>query len=126
MKPAFGFVALLSIFAVHGEVRAQDFATGVSPPRFELTAKGGDRLRQVVEISNASPQAARLRIKTADWALEPDYAVSFFEALQPAAAVLGSRWSDVRSPFPAAAGIAFASKSRPRRTRLSPSAASRF
>ncbi len=83
MKLGFAFVALLSIFAVSGEVRAQDFATGVSPPRFELTAKGGDRLRQVVEISNASPRPARLRVKTADWALEPDYAVSFFEALQP-------------------------------------------
>ena len=83
MKSGLAFVTLLSACAVGGAASAQEFATGVSPPRFELVAKGGDRLRHVVEISNASPQAARLRIKTADWTLEPDYAVSFFDTLQP-------------------------------------------
>lgn len=64
-------------------VLAQGFAIGVSPPRFELSAKAGDRLRQVVEISNASGQPATLRLRTADWKLEADYGVTFFDALQP-------------------------------------------
>lgn len=78
-----GFAAAAWIIAVPASAQAQGFATLVSPPRFELGAKPGERLRQVVEISNASTQAARLRIKTADWALEPDYSVSFTDALQP-------------------------------------------
>ena len=64
-------------------VRGQGFAALVAPPRFELRAKSGDRLREVIEISNASPQPARMRVKTADWILDTDYSVSFNESLQP-------------------------------------------
>ena len=74
---------LLSMIALPAFVWAQGFATLVSPPRFEVRAKGGDKLRQVVEISNAGGQPAHLRIRTADWALESDYSVSFNDALQP-------------------------------------------
>jgi hypothetical protein len=78
---ALGVAAVL--MATAAQVAAQGFATLVSPPRFELRAKPGDRLRQVVEISNAGAQSARLGIKTADWSLDPDYSVSFTDALQP-------------------------------------------
>ena len=40
-------------------VYAQGFAAIISPPRFELFAKPGEKTRQVVEITNASAQAAR-------------------------------------------------------------------
>lgn len=77
-------VATMSgVIATPAPASAQGFAALVSPPRFEVRAKAGDRSRQVVEISNASGQPARLNIKTADWALEPDYSVSFNDALQP-------------------------------------------
>ena len=62
---------------------AQGFAALVSPPRFEVTAKPGERIREVVEITNASAQAAKYRLRTADWTLEENAAVKFDDALQP-------------------------------------------
>jgi hypothetical protein len=63
---------------------AQGFAALVSPPRFELAAKPGERLRQVMEITNASGAAAKYRVKTADWTLGENASVAFDEALAPA------------------------------------------
>jgi hypothetical protein len=62
---------------------AQGFAALVSPPRFELAGKPGEGIRQVVEITNASAQAAKYRIRTADWKFEQDAAVTFDDALRP-------------------------------------------
>ena len=64
-------------------VAAQGFAAIVSPPRFELTAKPGEKVRQVVEIGNAGTQAAKYHFKTADWTLDKSGGVSFDESLQP-------------------------------------------
>ena len=64
-------------------VAAQGFAAIVSPPRFELTAKPGEKVRQVVEIGNAGTQAAKYHFKTADWTLDKTGGVSFDESLQP-------------------------------------------
>ena len=60
---------------------AQGFAAIVSPPRFELSAKAGDKLRQVVEITNASAQSAKFYLKTADWTLDKTGGVLFDESL---------------------------------------------
>jgi hypothetical protein len=62
---------------------AQGFAALVSPPRFELATKPGEALREVVEITNASAQAAKYRLRTADWIFEENSNVRFEEALQP-------------------------------------------
>jgi hypothetical protein len=62
---------------------AQGFAALVSPPRFELTAKPGDKLRQVMEITNAGGQAAKYKLKTTDWTLGEDGSVRFDDALAP-------------------------------------------
>lgn len=64
-------------------VAAQGFAAIVSPPRFELTAKPGEKVRQVIEIGNAGTQAAKYHFKTADWTLDKSGGVSFDESLQP-------------------------------------------
>jgi fimbrial chaperone protein len=61
----------------------QGFAALVTPPRFELAAKPGEKLRQVVEITNAAAQAAKYNLKTADWALSESAAVTFDDALRP-------------------------------------------
>ncbi|HXF79450.1 MAG TPA: hypothetical protein VN598_11345 [Usitatibacter sp.] len=60
---------------------AQGFAALVSPPRFELSAKPGERLRQVMEITNASAQGAKYRLRTTDWALDAAGSVKFDDAL---------------------------------------------
>ena len=62
---------------------AGEFALAVTPPRFELQVKPGERTRQILEITNASPDANTLSVKTADWTLGADDSVAFFEELQP-------------------------------------------
>src|SRR5258708_234806 len=61
----------------------QGFAALVTPPRFELAAKPGEKLRQVIEITNATAQPAKYRLKTADWTLYPNASISFDESLKP-------------------------------------------
>lgn len=72
---------LLAAFApvTHG----QGFAALVSPPRFELRANPGERVRDVIEITNAGQLPARYHFKTADWALGADGQVSILEEIQP-------------------------------------------
>ena len=62
---------------------AQGFAALVSPPRFELIAKPGERRREVLEISNAGPLPTKLRLKTADWSFDKNAVVAFDDTLQP-------------------------------------------
>jgi hypothetical protein len=69
--------------ASSGMAHAADFALAVSPPRFELELKPGDRSRQILEITNASAEATPLSAKTADWSLSTDSSVTFFDDLQP-------------------------------------------
>lgn len=60
-----------------------EFAVAISPPRFELEAKAGELVRQTMEITNGSLQAAALSVKTADWTYEPNGGVNFQEELAP-------------------------------------------
>lgn len=60
---------------------AQGFAAVVTPPRFEITAQAGERVRHVIEITNAAPAAATYHVRTADWTLSPDASVSFQDEL---------------------------------------------
>src|SRR5262245_39350730 len=62
---------------------AQGFAALISPPRFEVTAKPGATLRQVLEVSNRAAAPAHYRIHTADFELTAQYGVTFHDELQP-------------------------------------------
>src|SRR5438270_2513322 len=62
---------------------AHGFAAQVSPPRFELAARAGKTVRNVIEVSNRSTAAGRYLIHTADWTLSPDFTVDFRDELQP-------------------------------------------
>ena len=75
------FACAALIAATPASSLAQGFAALVSPPRFELTVKPGERLREVMEITNASAQSAKYRLKTADWTLDDNAAVKFDDAL---------------------------------------------
>lgn len=75
-------LALLSLAAAPAALNA-NFSFAISPPRFELTAKPGDRVRQTIEITNAGAQASALLVRTADWELRADDAVVFHDPLQP-------------------------------------------
>lgn len=76
--------AITMLFGVFGAqaVQAQGFAAIISPPRFELFVKPGEKTRQVIEITNASAQLAKYYLKTAEWALDKNGGVSFDETLQ--------------------------------------------
>lgn len=75
-------VAVMVTMAMQIPAHAQ-FALAVSPPRFELQAKPGDRLREVIELSNSEPQASEYGVKTADWIFEKDASVTLVDDLLP-------------------------------------------
>lgn len=75
-------LAVLLLAAAAGASHA-DFAFAVSPPRFELAAKPGEKVRQVMEITNVSTATSALLMRTADWELKPDASVTFHNDLQP-------------------------------------------
>ena len=58
-----------------------DFSFAISPPRFEIAAKPGERVRQIIEITNSSPSPATLLIRTADWNYRSDDTVEFVDEL---------------------------------------------
>jgi len=68
-------------WVLSAHAQAQGFAATVSPPRFELSIKPGERVREVVEISNASPQSATYHVRTGDWTLGADAGVTFSDRL---------------------------------------------
>lgn len=78
-------LACLACLAVSTKpaAHAQGFAAYISPPRFELQAQPGQRLREVMEIQHVGPQKGNYRIYTNDWTFGPDNAVTFSNELQP-------------------------------------------
>lgn len=72
----------LALGAVATPARA-DFSFAISPPRFELVAKPGERLRQTIEITNVSAAASALMVRTADWQFRTDETVAFSDDIQP-------------------------------------------
>jgi len=62
---------------------AATFAAVASPPRFELSGKAGDTVRDSVEISNADAEPGNYRLFTNDWLLDPAGGPTFQDALAP-------------------------------------------
>lgn len=59
------------------------FSFAISPPRFEIAAKAGERVRHTIEITNVSASPASLLIRTADWTFRSDDTVVFVDDLLP-------------------------------------------
>lgn len=60
---------------------AQGFAAYISPPRFEVQAQPGQRLREVLEIQHVGQQKGGYRLYTNDWTFGPDNTVTFTDDL---------------------------------------------
>jgi len=75
-------LSLLALSGAAGGAYAGGFAAVVSPPRFELTSKGGT-LRQVFELTNRAGTPAKFHVRTADFTLGADYGVNFQDELLP-------------------------------------------
>ena len=76
-----GFFLLAPFAAAPGHT--QGFAIAVTPPRFEIALKPGERTRQVLEITNALQTATPLTVRTSDWKFAPNDTVVFDETLAP-------------------------------------------
>ena len=66
-------------FESHGAM----FAVQVSPPNFELKAKPGDVLREVITIKNSDTEPGVYQIRTADWDLNDQGGVIIYPADKP-------------------------------------------
>lgn len=77
-------VAALPVAALLLASDAASFAGLVSPPRFELKAKAGEVLKEVLEIGNDTSVADEFAVSTADWTLNAKGGVEFREALDAA------------------------------------------
>src|ERR1700692_1923255 len=83
MQRSFPVLLSLVVLVLPVLARAQGFAALISPPRFEVAAKPGKTVRNVIEVSNRATTTAKYLIHTADWTLSPDFSVSFHDELQP-------------------------------------------
>jgi hypothetical protein len=63
---------------------AQDFAASATPPRYELEARPGTVVRQVLTLGNESNLAASYIVRTNDWDLNDAGGPVFFDELRPA------------------------------------------
>lgn len=66
----------LALFLAAGLAHAQ-FAAFVLPARFELKAKPGEKLAEVLEVGNDDTSAGDYRFRTADWSMKTDGGVDF-------------------------------------------------
>jgi hypothetical protein len=69
---------LLGILTAAAAWAQGGFVALVSPPRFELKAKPGQVIAELLDISNAETQVANYVISTADWNLNDQGGVVFF------------------------------------------------
>jgi hypothetical protein len=76
-------IVVFSVWIHPGSVTAATFAARVSPPNFELKARPGDVVRQVITIGNEDSEPAHYQIRTADWTLDENGGVTIAPADQP-------------------------------------------
>lgn len=81
MKGLYYFV-LTGLLLCSAGVQATGFSAAVSPPRYELSAKQGQVVRQVLEVYNMSNQDTQYDIRSSDWSLHGDN-LTFSDALLP-------------------------------------------
>jgi hypothetical protein len=74
-------VAFCTGFLYASQAAAATFAAVASPPRFELSGKAGDTVRDTLEISNADAEPGNYRLFTNDWTLDPSGGAAFQDEL---------------------------------------------
>lgn len=87
--------SLIAMCGITGESHGATFAVRVSPPNFELKAKPGDVLREVITIENADTEPAVYQIRTADWHLNDQGGVIIFPPDKPLAPSSCRPWTRI-------------------------------
>ncbi|MDH6590517.1 hypothetical protein M2165_000406 [Variovorax sp. TBS-050B] len=84
-RSALAVVAVVvAFFLLTGGRPAQaQFSLAVSPPRFELSTRPGERVRDVIELTHRESATGSYKLKTADWIFKPDASVEFSDELLP-------------------------------------------
>lgn len=77
--PALRLAAIAFALACPASALAQGFGMHIAPPRFELKAAPGDRVREVIQITNPEPNIGRYAAFTADWTLNEKGEIAFNE-----------------------------------------------
>lgn len=85
----------IAMCCMSGESRAATFAARISPPNFELKAKPGDVLREVITIENADMEPAVYQIRTADWDLTDQGGVIIYPPDKPLAPSSCRPWTRI-------------------------------
>ena len=76
-------LAALAAMLQGGVAGAATFAAIASPPRFELSGKAGDTLRESLEITNVDVEPGNYRLFTNDWTLDANGGAVLQDALAP-------------------------------------------
>jgi len=77
------YFALILLNAISSAAMAAGmFSAVVSPPRIEIAGKPGDKIREVIEVSNADSQPGKYQIRTNDWDLDAAGGPIFHEEIQ--------------------------------------------
>jgi hypothetical protein len=79
MPNALRLAAVAAALLAPAGAPAQGFGMHVAPPRFELSAAPGDRVREVIQITNPEPTVGRYAAFTADWNLNEKGEIAFNE-----------------------------------------------
>ena len=77
------FKLALSLSLVSCLTQAAPFEMAVSPSRFELTAKSGERLGQSIDLHNLGSSATALSVRTLDWSYSPEGQITYHDELLP-------------------------------------------
>lgn len=64
-------------------VQAAPFEMAVSPSRFELTAKTGERIGQSIDLHNLGSVPTALSVRTLDWSYSPEGQITYHDELLP-------------------------------------------
>lgn len=79
MSSSLCLAALAAALSYPASASAQGFGMHVAPPRFELKAAAGARVREVIQITNPEPSVGRYAAFTADWSLNEKGEIAFDE-----------------------------------------------
>jgi fimbrial chaperone protein len=73
------FALFFAVIFISPQLLAQGFGAGISPSKFELSAKPGAVLRDTITIVNASSETADYKFSTVDWEMNDTQGPDFFE-----------------------------------------------
>ena len=90
-----GSILLAACFLLPQTALCGAFAARISPPNFELKAKQGEVLRNVIIIENAGEDEAIYQVRTADWDLSVKGGVQIYPADQPLPAASCRPWTRI-------------------------------